>query len=80
MRNKNSDTIHSLICASYKCLLSVNSWPFSVLGVGDMANKTKFLYSMNLYSNDGKHAELQVKSGSYIIVASSKCYEENKTA
>lgn len=33
-----------------------------------MANKTKFLYSRNVYSNCGKHDKLQVKSVSYIIV------------
>lgn len=67
------------MCSSYKWLLSANYWPFAVLGAGDTANRTKFLYSMNLYSNDGNHVELQIQSRSYVIVASGNCYEENKT-
>ena len=35
-----------------------------------MANKTKFLYSMNLYPTCGKHNQLQVKSVSSITAAS----------
>lgn len=42
-------------------------WQSSTRG---MANKTKFLYSMNLYPKCGKHNKLQVKSVSSITVAS----------
>lgn len=45
-----------------------------------MANQTEFLYSMNLYSNSGKHETFQVKSVSYLIVATGKYHEENKTS